>query len=154
MFSQLAADAVDDATAPTAHTRSMLTDSMVGLFIALLMRRTGFLARNTIRSALRSEAPPGFRCPERPSKLDPFKEVLLSPVLDHDLGLGEGAELLDVQQLVSNAAVSTWLTSRGPCHRPVGVGRRVLSRLFPCRRRHVDLSKEAQDVLWGMGRCL
>jgi hypothetical protein len=39
------------------------------------MRRTG-LARNTIRSALRSEAPPGFRCPLRPSKLDPFKEEI------------------------------------------------------------------------------
>lgn len=40
-----------------------------------LMRRTG-LARNTIRAALRSEVPPGFRCPERPSKLDPFKEEI------------------------------------------------------------------------------
>jgi DNA replication protein DnaC len=39
------------------------------------MRRTG-LARNTIRSALRSEAPPGFRCPERPSKLDPPRKTL------------------------------------------------------------------------------
>jgi len=25
---------------------------------------------------LRSEVPPGFRCPERPSKLDPFKEEI------------------------------------------------------------------------------
>jgi hypothetical protein len=38
---------------------------------------------NTIRSALRSEAPPGFRCPERPSKLDPFKEEI------HDLLRGD-----------------------------------------------------------------
>jgi hypothetical protein len=43
------------------------------------MRRTG-LAHNTIRSALRSEAPPGFRCPERPSKLDPFKEEIHEPL--------------------------------------------------------------------------
>jgi transposase len=43
-----------------------------GVSIKELMRRTG-LARNTIRVALRSDAPPGFRCPERPSKLDPFK---------------------------------------------------------------------------------
>jgi hypothetical protein len=40
-----------------------------------LMRRTG-LARNTIRTALRSDGPPGFHCPERPSKLDPFKEEI------------------------------------------------------------------------------
>src|SRR5271155_1455 len=46
------------------------------------MRRTG-LARNTIRTALRSEAPPGFRCPVRPSKLEPFKEEI------HELLRGE-----------------------------------------------------------------
>jgi transposase len=46
-----------------------------GVSIKELMRRTG-LARNTIRSALRSDGPPGFRCPERPSKLDPFKEEI------------------------------------------------------------------------------
>jgi hypothetical protein len=39
------------------------------------MRRTG-QARNTIRVVLRSDTPPGFRCPERPSKLDPFKEEI------------------------------------------------------------------------------
>ena len=49
-----------------------------GVSIKELMRRTG-LARNTIRAALRSGAPPGFRCLERPSKLDLFKEEI------HDL---------------------------------------------------------------------
>ena len=39
------------------------------------MRRTG-LARNTIRAALRSEEPPVFTVPERPSKLDPFKDEI------------------------------------------------------------------------------
>lgn len=39
------------------------------------MRRTG-LARNTIRTALRSDDPPGFRCPERPSKRDPLEEEI------------------------------------------------------------------------------
>jgi transposase len=37
-----------------------------------LARRTG-LSRNTVRAALRSDAPV-FRCPERSSKLDPFKD--------------------------------------------------------------------------------
>jgi transposase len=46
-----------------------------GVSIKELMRRTG-LARNTIRTALRSQAPPAFRCPERPSKLDPFKDEI------------------------------------------------------------------------------
>jgi transposase len=46
-----------------------------GVSIKELMRRTG-LARNTIRAALRSPEPPTFRCPERPSKLDPFKDEI------------------------------------------------------------------------------
>jgi transposase len=43
-----------------------------GVGIKELVRRTG-LSRNTVRAALRSDEPPVFRCPERPSKLDPFK---------------------------------------------------------------------------------
>lgn len=46
-----------------------------GVSIKELMRRTG-LARNTIRAALRSNGPPAFRVPERPSMLDPFKEEI------------------------------------------------------------------------------
>jgi transposase len=49
-----------------------------GVSIKELQRRTG-LARNTIRAALRCDAPPAFRAPERPSKLDPFKQEI------HDL---------------------------------------------------------------------
>ncbi|HEV2772808.1 MAG TPA: IS21 family transposase [Thermoleophilaceae bacterium] len=33
-------------------------------------------ARNTIRTALRADRPPGFSCPTRTSKLDPFKEEI------------------------------------------------------------------------------
>jgi transposase len=46
-----------------------------GVSIKELSRRTG-LARNTIRAALRSDAPPSFRCPERLSRLDPFKDEI------------------------------------------------------------------------------
>jgi transposase len=46
-----------------------------GVSINELIRRTG-LARNTIRTALRSEEPPTFHCPERPSKLDAFKDEI------------------------------------------------------------------------------
>jgi len=46
-----------------------------GVGIKELVRRTG-LSRNTIRAALRSDEPPVFRCPERPSKLDPFKDEI------------------------------------------------------------------------------
>ncbi len=53
-----------------------------GVSISELVRRTG-LARNTVRAALRSDEPPAFRCPERPSKLDPFKEEI------HDLLRGD-----------------------------------------------------------------
>lgn len=43
-----------------------------GVSIRELARRSG-LSRNTVRSALRSDRPPAFRCPVRPSLLDPFK---------------------------------------------------------------------------------
>ncbi len=46
-----------------------------GVAINELVRRTG-LARNTIRAALRSDMPPAFRCPARPSKLDSFKDEI------------------------------------------------------------------------------
>jgi transposase len=46
-----------------------------GVSIKELVRRTG-LSRNTVRAALRSDQPPSFRCSERPSKLDPFKDEI------------------------------------------------------------------------------
>jgi transposase len=46
-----------------------------GVSIKELMRRTG-LARNTIRMALRSKAPPSYERSARPSKLDPFKQEI------------------------------------------------------------------------------
>jgi hypothetical protein len=46
-----------------------------GVGIKELVRRTGF-SRNTIRAALRSDAPPSFRCGGRPSKLEPFKDEI------------------------------------------------------------------------------
>jgi transposase len=46
-----------------------------GVSIKELARRTG-LARNTIRAALRSDAPPAFRCPARLSKLEPFTDEI------------------------------------------------------------------------------
>ncbi|MGZ6790642.1 MAG: hypothetical protein ACXVGQ_12055 [Mycobacteriaceae bacterium] len=46
-----------------------------GVSIKELVRRTG-LARNTVRAALRSAVPPAFQVPERPSKLEPFKDEI------------------------------------------------------------------------------
>ncbi len=46
-----------------------------GLSIKEIGRRTG-LHRQTIRRALRSGEPPRYRRPERPSKLDPFKDEI------------------------------------------------------------------------------
>ena len=46
-----------------------------GVPIKELVRRTG-LARNTIRTALRSDQPPAFSVAERPSKLDQFKDEI------------------------------------------------------------------------------
>lgn len=48
------------------------------------------LARNTIRVVLRSQEPPVFRCPERWSKLDPFKDEI-HELLRDDARLTRGA---------------------------------------------------------------
>jgi transposase len=46
-----------------------------GLSIHEIVRRTGH-DRNTVRRALRREGPPRYQRPERPSKLDPFKDEI------------------------------------------------------------------------------
>jgi transposase len=46
-----------------------------GVGVRELARRFG-VSRNTVRVALRSDRPPAFRCPPRPSKLDSFKEEI------------------------------------------------------------------------------
>ena len=46
-----------------------------GRSIKELARVTG-LSRNTIRRALRSERPPGYRRASRPSVLDPFRDEI------------------------------------------------------------------------------
>jgi hypothetical protein len=48
---------------------------VLGVCIKELVRQTG-LSRNTIRAVLRSDAPPMFRCPERPSKLEPSRDEI------------------------------------------------------------------------------
>jgi transposase len=56
-----------------------------GVSIKELARRSG-LSRNTIRAALRSSAPPGYRRERSGSKLDPFKDEI-HRLLKHDPGL-------------------------------------------------------------------
>lgn len=160
-----------------------------GVSIRELMRRTG-LARNTIRVALRSDQPPGFRCPERPSKLDPFREEICELLrgdprltgvrvreLIEPLGYDGGKSIVDdylreVRPLFARVRThqrtvyrpgeicqfDLWETS-APV--PVGHGQTrrawvVVSCLGYSRAGAGALifSKEAPDVLWGMGRCL
>jgi transposase len=160
-----------------------------GVSIKELMRRTG-LARNTIRSALRAEAPPGFRCPERPSKLDPFKEEIHEllrgdPALPgvrvreliEPLGFDGGKSIVDdylreVRPLFKRTRThqrtvyqpgeicqwDLWETSQPV---PVGHGQARRAWVVVCCLGYsragagaLIFSKEAPDVLWGMGRCL
>jgi transposase len=46
-----------------------------GVGVRELARRYG-ISRNTVRVALRSSEPPAFRCPERRSKLEPFRDEI------------------------------------------------------------------------------
>jgi transposase len=160
-----------------------------GVSIKELGRRTG-LARNTIRVALRSPEPPAFRCPQRPSKLDPFKEEIhellrgdakLSGVrvreLIEPLGFDGGKSIVDdylreVRPLFVKARtyqrtvyrpgeVCQWDLWEVSEPVPVGHGQSRRAWVVVCCLGYsragagaLIFSKEAPDVLWGMGRCL
>ena len=153
-----------------------------------LVRRTG-LSRNTVRAALRSDAPPVFRCRERASKLEPFKDEIhrllkddarLSGVrvreLIEPLGFDGAKTIVDdylreirlfldlrtYQRTVYRPGeICQWDLWEPSAPVPVGHGevRRgwvVVACLGYSRAGAGALvfSKEAEDVLWGMSRCL
>jgi transposase len=160
-----------------------------GVSIRALAERTG-LSRDTVRKALRSESPPTFRCPARPSKLDPFKDEIHRLLRDDPrlpavrvrellapLGF-DGAQtivntyLREVRPLFVPARAykrtiyrpgeicqfDLWQPSRSI---PVGFGQTrtgyaVIACLGYSRAGAGALifSKEAPDILWGIGRCL
>jgi transposase len=160
-----------------------------GVSINELVRRTG-LARNTIRAALRSDVPPGFRCPERPSKVDAFKDEIhrllaADPRLPgvrvreliEPLGFDGGKTILDdylrevrpvflrprthQRTVYRPGEVCQWDLWEPSTLVPVGYGQErrawvVIACLGYSRAGAGALifSKEAADVLWGMGRCL
>lgn len=156
-----------------------------GVSIKELMRRTG-LARNTIRTALRSEAPPGFRCPERSSKLDPFREEIREllrgdPVLTgvrareliEPLGFDGGKSIVDDYLREVRPLFKRTRTDRRTVYQPgeicqwdLGDLQAGLGRSWPGPPAWVVVccvgysragagalifSKEAPDVLWGIG---
>jgi hypothetical protein len=171
------------------HTTTCPEHFVRGVSIKELMRRTG-LARNTIRVALRSPEPPTFRCPERPSKLDPFKEEICELLrgdarmpgvrvreLIEPLGYDGGRTIVDdylreVRPLFVKARthqrtvyrpgeICQWVLWETSAPVPVGHGQTrrawvVVACLGYSRAGAGALifSKEAPDVLWGIGRCL
>jgi transposase len=160
-----------------------------GVSIKELARRHG-IDRNTVRRALRSDRPPRYERPPRPSKLDPFKDEIhrllrrnprLSGVrvreLIAPLGFDGSKTIVDdylreVRPLFRRARTyqrtvyrpgeicqfDLWEPSEPV---PVGHGQRrrgwvVVGCLGYSRAGAGALvfSKQAPDVLWGVGRCL
>jgi len=122
-----------------------------GVSIKELGRRTG-LARNTIRVALRSDAPPGFRCPERPSKLDPFKaeicELLRS---DHTLTGVRVRELIEpLGYAGGKSIVDDYLREVRPLFAPKRTFQRTVYR--PGEICQFDLWKPKREVPVGHGQ--
>jgi transposase len=160
-----------------------------GVAIKELARRYG-IDRNTVRRALRSDRPPRYERPRRPSKLDPFKDEI------HRL-LRRNPKLtgVRVRELIeplgfegSKTIVDDYLREVWPLFRhertyqrtvyrageicqfdlwepsepvPVGHGQRrrgwvVVGCLGYSRAGAGALvfSRQAPDVLWGVGRCL
>ncbi len=160
-----------------------------GVSIKELARRTS-LARNTVRAALRADRPPGFRCPERPSKLDPFKQEIhellradpkLTGVrvreLIEPLGFEGAKTIVDDYLREVRPLFRRERTFQRTVYRPgeicqfdlwepsseVAVGHGQTRRAWVvvaclgysrAGAGALIFSKEAPDVLWGMGRCL
>jgi transposase len=160
-----------------------------GVSIRELAARTG-VSRNTVRRALRTDAPPAFSCPPRPSKLDPFRDEIhrllrADPRLPAVVVREQIAPLgFEGAQTIVNAYVrevrplflpvrtfqrtiyrpgeicqfDLWRPSR---EIPVGFGQtRVGYVVIACLGYSragagaLIFSKEAPDILWGIGRCL
>jgi transposase len=154
-----------------------------------LARRYG-IDRNTVRRALRSDRPPRYERPPRPSKLDPFKDEIhellrrepkLTGVrvreLIEPLGFDGSKTIVDDYLREVRPLFKRERTYQRTVYRPGEICQFDLwepSELVPVghgqlRRGHVVVgclgysragagalvfSKEAPDVLWGMGRCL
>jgi len=122
-----------------------------GVSIKELMRRTG-LARNTIRVALRSDAPPGFRCPERPSKLDPFKAEICEQLRsDHTLTGVRIRELIEpLGYAGGKSIVDDYLREVRPLFAPKRTFQRTVYR--PGEICQFDLWKPKREVPVGHGQ--
>jgi transposase len=102
-----------------------------GVAIKEIARRTG-LARNSVRTALRSADPPSYRRPARPSKLDPFKEEVHRLLradpripgqrireLIAELGFDGGKTIVDDYLRgfkISRSIRSVWFSRRNRCN--------------------------------------
>jgi transposase len=160
-----------------------------GVGVRELARRYG-ISRNTVRVALRSEAPPAFRCPERRSKLDEFKDEIhellrqdprLPAVrmreLIEPLGFTGGQTIVNDYLREVRPLFERRRTFQRTVYRPgeicqfdlwhvtdpvpVGHGQTrqgyvVVAALGYSRvgTGALIFSRQAGDVLWGMGRCL
>jgi transposase len=160
-----------------------------GVSIKELARRYG-LDRNTVRRALRSDAPPRYVRPRRPSKLDPFREEI------HELLRGDprlpGVRVRELIEPLGFDGSKTIVDDYLREVRPLFLARRTFQRTVyrpgevcqfdlwetsvpvpvghgQTRRAWVVVcclgysragagalvfSKEAPDLLWGIGRCL
>jgi transposase len=160
-----------------------------GVPIKELARRFG-IDRNTVRRALRSDRPPRYERPRRPSKLDPFKDEI-HRLLRRDPGL-TGVRVRELIEPLGfdgqKTIVDDYLREVRPLFRSVRTYQRTAYR--PGEICQFDLwqpsapvpvghgqvrpafvvvgclgysragagalvfSKQAPDLLWGMGRCL
>lgn len=160
-----------------------------GVSIKELARRYG-LDRNTVRRALRSDAPPRYERPRRPSKLDPFREEIHELLrgdprlpgvrvreLIEPLGFDGSKTIVDDYLREVRPLFLTRRTFQRTVYRPgevcqfdlwetsvpvpVGHGQTRRAWVVVCCLGYsragagaLVFSKEAPDLLWGIGRCL
>jgi len=116
-----------------------------------LARRYG-IDRNTVRRALRSEEPPRYRRPERPSKLDPFKDEI------HELLRGDpkltGVRVRELLEPLGFAGAKTIVDDYLREVRPLFEKRRTYQRTVyrPGEVCQFDLWEPSREVPVGHGQ--
>lgn len=101
-----------------------------GLGIKAIVKRTE-IARNTVRAAIRSETPPAYRRPARPSKLDPFKGEIVSLLKDDDDIPGK--RVLEILQGLGYSGGKSILNEHLAQVRPLFRKPRIYQRTLTCR---------------------
>src|SRR4051812_48750622 len=114
-----------------------------GLSIHEIVRRSGH-DRNTVRRALRSDEPPRYERPPRPSKLDPFREEI-KRLLQEDPRI-PAKRIRELIEALGYAGGKSILDDYVRELRPLYAPRRTYQRTMPAELLQFDLWEPRSEI--------